>query len=166
MKFNHSNIKKSKFFLDKGQCVAIPTETVYGLAANAYSDSAVKKIYKLKKRPKYNPSIVHYSNLEQLKNDCILNKNFFILKPFKISTGFLGLMTAINNPLFNPPYYVIGIGIDDSKYENKKSRIALRHNHLYADFKYLKKISKTNSIAEKIYFTDDNLNNKFNNLKK
>jgi len=79
MKTNHSNIKKSKFFLDKGQCVAIPTETVYGLAANAYSDSAVKKIYKLKKRPKYNPSIVHYSNLEQLKNDCILNKNFFIL---------------------------------------------------------------------------------------
>ena len=79
MKFNHSNIKKSKFFLDKGQCVAIPTETVYGLAANAYSDRAVKKIYKLKKRPKYNPSIVHYSNLEQLKNDCILNRNFFVL---------------------------------------------------------------------------------------
>ena len=79
MKFNHSNIKKSKFFLDKGHCVAIPTETVYGLAANAYSNRAVKKIYKLKKRPKYNPSIVHYSNLEQLKNDCILNKNFFAL---------------------------------------------------------------------------------------
>ncbi len=79
MKFNHSNIKKSKFFLDKGHCVAIPTETVYGLAANAYSNTAVKKIYKLKKRPKYNPSIVHYSNLEKLKNDCILNKNFFIL---------------------------------------------------------------------------------------
>ena len=79
MKFNLSNIKKSKFFLDKGHCVAIPTETVYGLAANAYSNRAVKKIYKLKKRPKYNPSIVHYSNLEQLKNDCILNKNFFVL---------------------------------------------------------------------------------------
>ena len=79
MKFNHSNIKKSKFFLDKGHCVAIPTETVYGLAANAYSNSAVKKIYKLKKRPKYNPSIVHYLNLQQLKNDCILNKNFFVL---------------------------------------------------------------------------------------
>ena len=79
MNNNLANIKKSKFFLDKGHCVAIPTETVYGLAANAYSNSAVKKIYKLKKRPKYNPSIVHYSNLEQLKNDCILNKNFFIL---------------------------------------------------------------------------------------
>ncbi len=79
MKFNHSNIKKSKFFLDKEHCVGIPTETVYGLAANAYSDNAVKKIYKLKKRPKHNPSIVHYANLEQLKNDCILNKKFFIL---------------------------------------------------------------------------------------
>ena len=79
MNNNLSNIKKSKFFLDKGHCVAIPTETVYGLAANAYSDTAVKKIYKLKKRPKNNPSIVHYSNLKKLKNDCELNKNFFIL---------------------------------------------------------------------------------------
>ena len=79
MNNNLSNIKKSKFFLDKGHCVAIPTETVYGLAANAYSDTAVKRIYKLKKRPKNNPSIVHYSNLKKLKNDCELNKNFFIL---------------------------------------------------------------------------------------
>ena len=79
MNNNLANIKKSKFFLDKGHCVAIPTETVYGLAANAYLDSAVKKIYKLKKRPKNNPSIVHYSSLKQLKNDCVLNKNFFIL---------------------------------------------------------------------------------------
>ena len=79
MNNNLSNIKKSKFFLDKGHCVAIPTETVYGLAANAYSDTAVKKIYKLKKRPKNNPSIVHYLNLKKLKKDCELNKNFFIL---------------------------------------------------------------------------------------
>ena len=79
MNNNLSNIKKSKFFLDKGLCVAIPTETVYGLAANAYSDTAVKKIYKLKKRPKNNPSIVHYLNLKKLKKDCKLNKNFFTL---------------------------------------------------------------------------------------
>jgi len=79
MNKNLANIKKSKFYLDKGCCIAIPTETVYGLAANAYLDSAVEKIYKLKKRPKFNPSIVHYSNLKQLKNDCFLNKNFFTL---------------------------------------------------------------------------------------
>ena len=79
MNNNLANIKKSIFFLNKNDCVAIPTETVYGLAANAYSNKAVKKIYKLKKRPKNNPSIVHYSSLNQLKKDCKLNKNFFIL---------------------------------------------------------------------------------------
>ena len=79
MNNNLANIKKSIFFLNKNDCVAIPTETVYGLAANAYSSIAVKKIYSLKKRPKNNPSIVHYSILKQLKNDCVLNKNFFIL---------------------------------------------------------------------------------------
>ena len=40
MKINLSNIKKAKKVLDRNDCVAIPTETVYGLAANAYSNSA------------------------------------------------------------------------------------------------------------------------------
>ena len=79
MNNNLANIKKSIFFLNKNECVAIPTETVYGLAANAYSSKSVKKIYSLKKRPKNNPSIVHYSNLNQLKKDCEINKNFLIL---------------------------------------------------------------------------------------
>ena len=81
MKYNLSNIKKAKIILNNNDCVGIPTETVYGLAANAYSDKAVKKIYKLKKRPKYNPLIVHYYNLKDLKRDCEINENF--LKLFK-----------------------------------------------------------------------------------
>ena len=79
MKINHSNIKKAKKFLDNYECVAIPTETVYGLAANAYSDKATKKIFKLKKRPKSNPLIVHYRNLFDLKKDCLINKEFLKL---------------------------------------------------------------------------------------
>ena len=79
MNNNLSNIKKSKYFLNKGECVAIPTETVYGLAANAYSDRATSKIFKLKKRPKTNPLIVHYVSLKMLEKDCDLNKNFFKL---------------------------------------------------------------------------------------
>ena len=79
MNKNLSNIKKSKYFLNKGECIAIPTETVYGLAANAYSNIATSKIFKLKKRPKKNPLIVHYSSLKMLKKDCELNKNFFKL---------------------------------------------------------------------------------------
>ncbi len=81
MKNNLSNIKKTKFYLDKNECVSIPTETVYGLAANAYSSKATSKIFKLKKRPKKNPLIVHYNNLESLKKDCHINKKF--IKLFK-----------------------------------------------------------------------------------
>ena len=50
MKSIQSNIKKAKKYLDNNHCIAVPTETVYGLAGNAYSDSAVKKIFKLKKK--------------------------------------------------------------------------------------------------------------------
>ena len=79
MKKNLSNIKKAINYLNNDDCVAIPTETVYGLAGNAYSDIATSKIFKLKKRPKKNPLIVHYYNLRHLKKDCILNKNFMRL---------------------------------------------------------------------------------------
>ena len=79
MKFNHSNIKKAKKYLDQNKCIAVPTETVYGLAANAYSTTAVKKIFKLKNRPKSNPLIVHYSNLSELKKDCFINDKFLKL---------------------------------------------------------------------------------------
>ena len=79
MNNNLSNIKKSKLFLDKGECVAIPTETVYGLAANAYSNKATSKIFILKKRPRKNPLITHYLSLKMLKKDCHLNDNFLKL---------------------------------------------------------------------------------------
>ena len=59
--------------------MAIPTETVYGLAGNAYSDVACKKIFKLKKRPKNNPLIVHYYNSQSLKKDCSFNNTFLKL---------------------------------------------------------------------------------------
>ena len=73
MKNDDSNIKKAIKYLNNEECVAIPTETVYGLAANAYSKKAVSKIFKLKKRPSGNPLIVHYHNINQLKMDCELN---------------------------------------------------------------------------------------------
>ena len=65
--------------LKKKQIVALPTETVYGLAGNAYSESAVKKIFKLKKRPKKNPLIIHYSNLKNARKDVCFNGNFLKL---------------------------------------------------------------------------------------
>ena len=52
MKNSDSNIKKAIKYLNNNDCIAIPTETVYGLAGNAYSDKSTEKIFKLKKRPK------------------------------------------------------------------------------------------------------------------
>ena len=79
MKSIQSNLKKAKKYLDKNHCVAVPTETVYGLAGNAYSDLSVKKIFRLKKRPMNNPLIVHYSDFKKVKEDCYINDNFIKL---------------------------------------------------------------------------------------
>jgi|TARA_B110000444_G_scaffold213414_1_gene210224 L-threonylcarbamoyladenylate synthase len=79
MKSIQSNIKKAKKYLDKNQCIAVPSETVYGLAGNAYSDISVKKIFNLKKRPVNNPLIVHYYNVNRIKQDCHINSDFIKL---------------------------------------------------------------------------------------
>ena len=79
MKFNQSNIKKAKNYLDKDYCIGVPTETVYGLAGNAYSNLVVKKIFRLKKRPTNNPLIVHYLNINLLKKDCLITDDFIKL---------------------------------------------------------------------------------------
>ena len=77
MKINNYRIKKSINILKNDGCIGIPTETVYGLAGNAYSRKAINKIFKLKKRPKKNPIIVHYYNFDDARKDIILN-NYFI----------------------------------------------------------------------------------------
>lgn len=52
--------------LKNGDVVAVPTETVYGLAADAFNENGVKKIYKVKSRPLDNPLIFHIGSIEQL----------------------------------------------------------------------------------------------------
>ena len=54
--------------LKNGGVVAIPTETVYGLAGNAYDPKALAKIFEAKKRPHFDPLIVHISAIEELSN--------------------------------------------------------------------------------------------------
>jgi len=96
MKLNKSNIKKAKKYLNKNYCIGVPTETVYGLAANAYVDSAVKKIFNLKKRPKNNPLIVHYHDIDSLEKDCLINKNFIKLYE-KFSPGPITYVLKLKN---------------------------------------------------------------------
>ncbi len=61
-----AEIKKAAEILKHGGLVAIPTETVYGLAANAFDESAVKNIFIAKGRPQDNPLIVHISSVEEI----------------------------------------------------------------------------------------------------
>ena len=61
------NISKAVSFLNQEELVAIPTETVYGLAGNIYSEKAIKAIFEMKKRPFFNPLIVHIHSLNQLE---------------------------------------------------------------------------------------------------
>ncbi len=60
-------IEAAAEILKNGGVVAIPTETVYGLAANCYDENAVKRIFTAKGRPQDNPLIVHISDMEMLK---------------------------------------------------------------------------------------------------
>src|SRR5210317_158602 len=109
MKNNLSNIKKAKKILDHQDCVAVPTETVYGLAANAYSDKAVKKIFKLKKRPQNNPLIVHYHNIDDLK------RKLLKLLKYPLAAPSANLLLVANFDIFEVFFrfktYVIGPGL-------------------------------------------------------
>ena len=62
-----NKLDKAIFALNNDDLVAIPTETVYGLAGNIFSDIALKKIFELKNRPFNNPLIVHIKSIESLK---------------------------------------------------------------------------------------------------
>ena len=87
MKNNYSNIfpftgkilNKTIKVLNKKGIESLPTETVYGLAGNAYSKMAISKIFKLKRRPKVNPLIIHYFDINQVHHDIIINNYFKVL---------------------------------------------------------------------------------------
>ncbi|MBD7965084.1 L-threonylcarbamoyladenylate synthase [Fictibacillus norfolkensis] len=64
---NHPHIIQASLWINKNEVIAIPTETVYGLAGNARSDDAIKRIFEAKGRPSDNPLIVHISDLSQLE---------------------------------------------------------------------------------------------------
>lgn len=61
------SIIEAKTILENEGIVAIPTETVYGLAANALNENAILKVYEAKKRPKFDPLIVHIGHINQIQ---------------------------------------------------------------------------------------------------
>jgi|JFJP01.1.fsa_nt_gi L-threonylcarbamoyladenylate synthase len=72
-------IAKAAKIINAGGLVSFPTETVYGLGANAFSQEACLKIYEAKGRPSNNPLIVHVAEVEQAEELAIFNKDAYLL---------------------------------------------------------------------------------------
>lgn len=66
-------INEAVNLLKNGNLIAFPTETVYGLGADAENIEAILKIFTAKKRPKFNPLICHFSNINSIKQQVIFN---------------------------------------------------------------------------------------------
>lgn len=64
---NKADIQLAAKYIQEGKLVAFPTETVYGLGANALDPMAVAKIFEAKERPSFDPLIVHIANIDQLE---------------------------------------------------------------------------------------------------
>ncbi len=67
LKATNENIRKAASIIREGGIVAFPTETVYGLGADALNEKAVARIFEAKERPLFDPLIVHIADREQLK---------------------------------------------------------------------------------------------------
>ncbi len=75
---SQKSIARAAEILKNGGIVAIPTETVYGLAASAFDENAIKKVFEAKGRPQDNPLIVHISNMDMLNEiACDIPKEAF-----------------------------------------------------------------------------------------
>lgn len=76
---NVATVTQAAAGLKRGELVAMPTETVYGLAADAASPPAVAKLYAAKGRPAFNPLIVHVTNTEMALREGIFNQAAYVL---------------------------------------------------------------------------------------
>lgn len=81
-KLNH--IKIAARYIQEGKLVAFPTETVYGLGANALNPIAVSRIFELKDRPSFDPLIIHIAGIHQLEQLVVNNDN----RVYKIAEKF------------------------------------------------------------------------------
>ncbi|MEC1719533.1 L-threonylcarbamoyladenylate synthase [Schinkia azotoformans] len=98
---SNPQIKNAAMWISRGEVVAFPTETVYGLGANALSDQAISKIYEAKGRPSDNPLIVHISNINQLNK---LVKNIPAVSQKLMDSFWPGPLTIIfeSNSVVSP----------------------------------------------------------------
>lgn len=99
------SVSEAADIIKKGDLIAIPTETVYGLAADAFNVEAVKKTFEIKGRPADNPLIVHISSADQLK---LLLKTFDPVIKNLSQTFWPGPLTLVAEKKSSVPDIVTG----------------------------------------------------------
>ena len=103
-KTDQNSIIKGVNLLQNNDVIAIPTETVYGLAAHIHSDIAIQKIFEIKNRPQDHPLIVHCCDLEMACNYAIFSE-----MAIEIANAFWpGPLTLILQKTDKTPYTVTG----------------------------------------------------------
>ncbi len=116
-------IAEAANLIKSGELVAFPTETVYGLGANATNIEAVAKIYALKNRPTFNPLIIHVSDLEMAEKIAVFNDRARIVA----ENFWPGAITLILSRCKNCPFYIPDIttaGLDTVALRIPSYRIA------------------------------------------
>ena len=92
---NPQNIRKAAQVLRAGGLVAFPTETVYGLGADARNDMAVRAIFQVKRRPSHDPLIVHILNFEALESVARVDSAALREKLEKLSSFWPGPLSVV-----------------------------------------------------------------------
>lgn len=104
--YDATAIEEAAALIAQGQCVAVPTETVYGLAADATNGAAVASVYAAKGRPSFNPLIVHVPDVETAREIAAFDKRaealaaafwpgpLTLVLPLRPSAGIASLVTA------------------------------------------------------------------------
>ena len=113
------NIYEAASLIKRGELVVFPTETVYGLGANAFDENAVAKIFKAKGRPQDNPLIVHISSIDDVKEIAVDIPPAF----YELAERFMpGPLTIILKKSDKVPYAVtaggetVGVRMPDNEY--------------------------------------------------
>ena len=114
MKKKYISFNEACNIIKKGGVVAVPTETVYGLAGSVFNESALKEIFRIKKRPSFNPLIIHCASIKQMSqfhnvNEPLLNKMISHFSPGPLT--FILNKTHNVHPLITAGQEKVGLRI-------------------------------------------------------
>lgn len=119
---DESELNKIKKILDNDGVIIFPTDTVYGIACNCFSEKAIKKVFDIKKRPENKPINVLSNNLDKIK---LVSKNINEKEKFLINKYMPGALTIIldkNEKVSD----ILTAGLDTIGVRIPKNNISLR----------------------------------------